>query len=102
MQLAALEAQLRHYDEQVHRIDRQLVDLERTYLESTKASMVRGLDFYLSNRPMGGARARVQKAQLKHRIFSLSNAQNSALAESAHFNVRHHHFADDDDDDDRD
>jgi hemolysin activation/secretion protein len=97
VQLAAFEAQLRSFDEQVHRIDLQLVDLEKVYLETTKASVARGLDFYASNRPVGsGARARQQRVRLKDRIFSLSSAQNSALAESAHFNGRQPHADDDD------
>jgi uncharacterized protein YdcH (DUF465 family) len=99
MQLAELENHLRKLDDQVHRIDQQIVDMETQYLENSKAAIVRGLDFYLTNRPIGtGARARQQRLRLKDRVFSLSSAQNSALVESANFNIRHHTLDDDDDD----
>lgn len=98
MQLAELENHLRKIDDQVHRTDLLIVDMETKYLEG-KAAIVRGLDQYLTNRPVGtGARARQQRLRLKDRIFSLSSAQNSALAESANFNLRHHVLEEDDDD----
>jgi hypothetical protein len=94
MQLAELEAQLRKLDDQVHRADQLIVDLETQYLENSKAAIVRGLDFYLTGRPIGsGARARQSRLRLKDRVFSLSSAQNSALID-----VRHHVLDDDDDD----